>query len=270
MALLLGGSSEAVGQEASWFLPDRESLPSLLAGPRDPVAHAKFVMTFQSPTRFDPGLEGEVSLGTSLPVFRFAEDDASDALVIGVGGAVYGHFSLQTLERDLMSTDWIILVPVVWRREDHWLRVAYHHISSHLGDDYAKRFNVTAIDYGRDAADATVYLRPHAAIGVYGGVNVAYNVHPDSAGRFTLRLGAEIDPDMPNDRFTPYGAVDVALEQDVSWEPRVNVQFGARFPRLGSRRLIRMGMEFQTGPAAQRQFYDRRSTQISLGIWLDL
>lgn len=245
-------------------------MPTLLAGPRDPLSHAKFVNTVQSATRFEPGPEGEVSLGAALPVLLLAGKDGGDALLFGVQSAVYGRFSLQTLERDLISTDWVILTPLVWHRGAHWIRIGYHHISSHLGDDYRNRFGVTAIDYGRDAADALTYIRLHPSIGIFGGINAAYNVHPETAGRWTLRLGGEIAPRSDRHSLTPYGAWDVQLEEDRNWEPRVTVQLGTRLPALDGRRVVRVGVEFLTGPSPQGQFHDRKAAELSLGIWVDL
>jgi hypothetical protein len=263
-------SQPASAQEVSWFLPSRDLLPTLLAGPREPVLHVKFVTTVESPTRFGPGTEGEVSLAASVPGFLLAGGDTHDALVFGLQGAVYGHFSLQTIERDLISTDWIILAPLVWHRGDHWIRLAYHHISSHLGDDYRNRFDVTAIDYGRDAVDVVLYVRPNRVLGIYGGANIAYNVHPESAGRRSLRFGLELEHREAQSLFAPFAAFDVQAEEDTDWKPRVNVQIGARFPKLDGRRLLRVGFEFLTGPSVQRQFYDQQVTQWSLGIWVDL
>jgi hypothetical protein len=260
----------AGAQHSSWLLPSRELLPTLLAGVRDPVTQAKFVLTAQSPNRFDAGFEAEVSVGASLPVLLLAGATKRDALVAGIEAAVFGRFSLTTLERDAISTDWVVLVPLVWHRGEHWFRLSYHHFSSHLGDDYGKRFGVEAINYGRDAADAMAFVRLHPEFGVYGGMNWAYNVYPNDAGRWTVRLGAELERHEPDGIFTPYGAVDVQMDQNTSWTPRVNVRVGARLPPLDGRRIVRLGAEFLSGPSPQGQFYDQQTAQWAVGIWVDL
>ncbi len=257
-------------QKPRWLLPSREYLPKLVGGPRNPVTQAKLVLVTESVNRFADVAEAEVALGASVPGFLLKGHTLQDALVFGIEAAVFGRFTLETTERDVISTDWVVLVPLVLRRSNHWFRLAYHHISSHLGDDYINRFRAEPRNYGRDAVDGMAYLQVLPQLAVYGGVNVAYNVHPDDARRWTLRLGNEFKTTATDGNFIPYGALDFQLEQDNGWEPRVDVQLGAWFPKLDGRRVVRGGIEFLTGPSPQGQFYGMNAAEISLGVWVEL
>ncbi len=257
-------------QKPRWLLPSREYLPKLIAGPRDPVTQAKLVLVTESVNQFEDVAEAEVALGASVPGFLLAGHSLEDALVFGIEAAVFGRFTLETIERDVISTDWVVLVPLVLHRGNHWFRLAYHHISSHLGDDYINRFRDEARDYGRDAVDGLAYIQVLPQLAVYGGANVASNVHPDDARRWTLRLGNEFRTTTTDGNFMPYGALDFQLEQDNGWEPRVDVQLGAWFPKLDGRRVVRCGIEFLAGPSPQGQFSSVNAAEISFGVWVEL
>jgi len=115
--LLAGLTPEPLqAQKPRWLLPSREYLPKLIAGPRDPVTQTKLVLVSQSVNQFEDVAEAEVALGASVPGFLLAGHTLQDALVLGIEAAVFGRFTLETIERDVISTDWVVLVPLVLRR----------------------------------------------------------------------------------------------------------------------------------------------------------
>ena len=59
---------------------------------------------------------------------------------MGIEAAAFARFGLQVLGRELIATDWVFAVPVVWHRAGGWIRFRYYHTSSHMGDEYARRF----------------------------------------------------------------------------------------------------------------------------------
>lgn len=266
-ALLLTAPLNAQEPTSRWF-PSRDYMPTLVGAPRDPVNVAKVVVNIQSPNAFDPGLETEVGFGINLPVLLLAGDNLRNGLVVGVQGGVFGRFSLHNVERDLIGTDWLITVPLVLRRGDHWFELEYFHMSSHLGDEYSQRFDLAGINYSRDAVRGLAFLQVVSVVGIYGGGGWAYNVHPDDAKRWTAQLGAEF-LDRTSDKFaSPYAALDLELEQATDWKPRVNVQIGALLPRLIPGRESRFAAEFLTGPSPQGQFAAMTTTQVTLGVYI--
>ncbi len=265
----LGSGQPAWGQMPGWLLPPRELLPQLLAGPRDPVTAARFLLAVDNPNRFGDGLEGDVAFGAAIPLLLVSGSSVRDAFVAGVEAGVFGRFTLQVNERDLISTDWVIAVPFLLHRGDHWFRLRYHHISGHLGDEYGQRFDVEAINYGRDGLDGLAYVRIAPILGLYSGASWAYNVHPNNAEAWAVRLGTEVGARDSGAFLLPYGAVDVEFLQDNGWDPRVTLQAGAWLPPLGGRRSMRVAVELLTGPAPQGQFHDRHTTYLTLGMLLD-
>jgi hypothetical protein len=264
---LLSAGLNAQESPSRWF-PSRDYMPTLLGAPRDPVNVAKLVINIESPNAYDPGLETEVGFGINLPVLLLAGDDLRNGLAVGVQGGVFGRLSLHNNERDLISTDWLITVPVVLHRGDHWFELEYFHMSSHLGDEYSKRFDAEGINYSRDAVRGLAYLQVVSVVGIYGGGGWAYNVHPEDDERWTAQFGAEF-LERPTEKFvSPYGAVDMQLEQETDWDPRVNVQIGALFPRLIPGRAARIAVEFLTGPSPQGQFMNVATTHLTVGLYI--
>lgn len=261
--------SDLVAQTSSRLFPAREMMPRLLGAPREPVTGAKFVWNNESPNEYGVGFDGEVAFGGTLPLYLLSGSDVQDALVIGVEAGVFGRFTLENNARELITTDWVFAVPVTVRRGGDWYQFRYHHLSGHLGDEYSARFDATAENFGRDALELTAFRRVAPGLGVYGGINWSYNVHPDNAERFILRTGLQVETPSDDGPILPYGAVDVQWEQDNAWEPRMNVQIGLRLPELEGRRLVRVAAEFFVGPSAQGQFHDEHVRQVTFGVYVD-
>ena len=268
MSLAIPGLLEA--QDTRRLFPARELMPTLAAAPRDPVTKAELLYVADNPDALGDGVEAELSLGITLPVYLLAGHTDQDGLVVGIEGGAFARFGLQITERELINTDWIFAVPLVWHRGDHWLRLRYYHTSSHLGDEYGRRFEVDGDNFSRDAVDALGYLRPVSMLGLYGGLGFAYNVHPEDSRPWTVRLGAEVAPRHDESPLLPYAGVDVQMEEDNDWDPRLNVQAGVWLPRVAGRRAIRLGLELLTGPSPLGQFQGQHTTQIALGAFGNL
>jgi hypothetical protein len=253
-------------QEARRLFPARELLPHLLAGPRDPATSAKLVGVTDNPTALGDGVEMEVSLGVTLPLYLLAGLTTRDGLVVGVEAAAFARFGLQVLERELVATDWVFAVPFVWHRAEHWFRLRYYHTSSHLGDEYARRFDVDGENFARDGVDVLAYLRPLGTLGLYGGARWDYSVHPEDSGRWTVRAGAQIESTSDDGAVRPFAAVDLQSEQDTDWSPRLHLQVGLWLPKIGGRRALRAVAELLTGPSPLGQFQGLGTTQIALGV----
>lgn len=257
------------GQEQSRFFPNQEYMTRVLAAPRTPVTSAKIVYNWDGPSEFGNTGEGEVALAASLPLYLIVGNNLDNGLVVGVEGAVFGRFTLTTITRDLITTDWIFALPFTWHFGKHWLQFGYHHTSAHIGDEYIARFDAVIGDYSRDVTDFTAFYQATESFGVYGGGNWAFNVHPTGARRLLVRAGAQAETQDSDRTFLPYSAADVQWEQNNAWEPRLNLQVGVKLPRVRGRRSLRLAMEFLAGPSPQGQFHAEHVRQLTLGLYID-
>jgi hypothetical protein len=240
-------------------------MPDLLAGTRDPVVKGQLVYSPDDPTLYGPGFSGDVALAATLPVLLLAGTAGADGLVVGLEGAVFARFAFQVLERELVNTDWIVAVPVIWRRGAHWVRLRYYHTSSHLGDEYGQRFEVVPTNFSRDGADATVYARVSGAVSTYGVAFLSVNAHPVRSHGSHVRVGLEVEPGgrAPG---RPFLALDVHLETSAADTPRLAGQAGVWLPSPSDRPL-RLSLELVTGPVPMGQFHGIHATQLALGLY---
>lgn len=255
-----------MAQEVDRLFPARSLLPTVLAGPRDPVTSATALGVFRNPNQHGNGVEVEVSLGTSFPVYLISGTPDAHPVVVGIEAAAFARFGLQVLERELVATDWIFALPVIWHHKGGWTRFRYYHSSSHMGDEYARRFQDPGYNFSRDAAEVFIFRRPTEVMGVWAGVRYGYNVHPEDDQRWVVRAGAQLEnlPDMS--RSLPFLATDVEWDQEAGMRPRVEVRIGGWLPRMEGERRMRLSFLVLTGPTPLGQFGFRPITQVGLSL----
>ncbi len=263
LSLLPPGAS---GQEGDRLFPPRSLMPTVLAGPREPVSSATLMGVFRNPNAHGPGVEAEVSLGLTFPVFLLAGTPEENPVVLGMEAAAFARFGLQVLERELVATDWLFAVPVVWHHDNGWTRLRFYHSSSHMGDEYARRFQEPGIDFSRDAAEVFLFRRPSPVMGGWVGARYGYNVHPQEDRRWVLRAGGQLEALPDAGRFLPFLAADIEWDQEADMRPRVEVQLGAWLPGQEGRRTVRVSLILLTGPSPLGQFRFRPTTQIGLSL----
>jgi hypothetical protein len=253
-----------------WLFPDRDLFPDLLAGPRDPVVKGQLVYADPDPTRYGRGVSGEVAIAGTVPLVRIWGAGAR-ALLLGMEGAAFAHFSFEVVTRELVNTDWVFAVPLVYRHGDHWVRLRYYHTSSHLGDEYQRRFGPSSINFARDGVDVVAYLRPgvgvleRLGVGAYGGGLLSINSHPEGEAVWRLRGGLEIDPGRGT-RWTPFAAVDLEREEHSGHGWRVSGQVGLWLLPVNGRPL-RAAIEGVRGPSAMGQFSGELTRRVALGLY---
>jgi hypothetical protein len=241
-------------------------MPELLAGPRDPVNSFTIMGVPENPSAHGQGFEVEVSLGTTFPVYLLAGTAEENPVVVGIEAAAFARFGLQVLERELVATDWFFTIPVIWHHHNGWTRFRYYHSSSHMGDEYNRRFGDPGINFSRDAADIFLFRKPTEIVGAWVGVRYGYNVHPQEDERWVLRAGSQMEALPDVGRFLPFMAADVEWDQEAGMEPRVEVRVGAWLPEYQGRRTIRISFVVLSGPSPLGQFGFRPTTQVGLSL----
>lgn len=249
------------------LFPDGKPLPRLLAGPREPVTSASLLGLTENPNEFGNGVEAEVSLGHALSVFAFSGGGPADGVLVGMEAGVFARFGLQVLERELIASDWMFAVPVVWLRDGGWIRFRYYHSSSHLGDEYSRRFDDRGEDFSRDAMELIGLVQIHPRLGLYGGVRFAHNVKPEESRRWVLRGGVQWEASDRGGVFQPLLAADVEWDEDAGPDPRLELKVGAWLPPVNGRRSVQLALGSLTGPSPLGQFQGEPATQVFLGLF---
>ncbi len=256
-------------QQLSRFLPGGKLVPVIRADPREPAAGAKLVGVLNAASQYGTGIEGEALIGHSIPFVLLSGDSRERATVLGLQGAVFGRFQMETAERELISTDWLFAIPLVIWRGRNWYRFRYRHRSAHLGDEYIEDFNTERSDFSRDAFEITVYRNLTPGFSAYAGGDFAVNVQPVGSKRFRVLWGIELEDVASTGAGRFFGGVDVNMYQDNDWRPRVNVQAGVLLLPEQERRL-RFVMDMAFGRSIQGEFYREAETVIMMGMLIEL
>jgi hypothetical protein len=263
-------AAPAQAQRLARVLPDAVLAPVIRADPRAPVAGAKLVQVTNPASELGNGLEGEAQLGHSFPLWLISGESADRAVVLGIQGGVFGRFLMTSEERELITSDWLFALPLYIWRGDTWFRFRYRHFSSHLGDEYVEQTQAERLDYTRDSFGVMAYTAALVrGVGVYAGGDVAFNIDPNSAKRFALQGGIELTGETASGTSPFFAGVDVYLDQDSSWKPRVNIQAGFAVP-ANNRRGLRFQAEVLFGRSPQGEFHRLEETLLTLGVGFDL
>jgi len=240
-----------------------------LGGSRDPGTAASLFYVSSNPDEHGAGVEAEVALGATLPVFLLSGSMDDDPVVVGLEAGVFARFGLQLLERELIATDWVFAVPLYWHRDWGWLRFRYYHSSSHMGDEYARRFQDWGVNFSRDAAEIMAFAPLGRRVGIYGGTRYAYNVHPEEARRWVLRAGAQFDGQESQGPFKPFLTCDLEWDQDAGGT-RMELTAGTWLPAVAGRRSVRLAILLFNGPSPLGQFNGLHTFHAGLTLQGDL
>ena len=213
--------------------------------------------------------EAEVGLGENFPVLALRRGPRPISL--GFGAEVYGRFSLGDAKSALISNDWVVGLNTT-AELGHWsLTGEIIHESSHLGDEYADRFDADRLDWTREVASAWVSYTtgPWRTTGSLSyvlideldldrpGATLALDYRGSHGGRL---LGAEV---------RPVGGVYFHAEAATAWRVSTSAKVGLAF-QAPSGREIGFSVVAHTGLSTQRQFFRRESRYVGGELRFDL
>jgi hypothetical protein len=249
------------------FLPSPSLVPRPIAGALEPRTAARLVLSLDAPSAFGEviEIEGEAAFGTTVGVVRLSGSGPEDLVMLGVGGGVIARFNMETRERELIASDWTFTLPLIIRRDGHWVRVQYFHTSAHLGDEYIELFGVERHAHARDALDGLASFDLGRGVRLYGGIRWAMHIDPPEDDRFALRGGVEFTH--PNDgALRPFLAADVTSDGNNDWAPQLDVRAGVWISRTAQWPGVRLEAGFYHGPSFQGQFADLTHTALMIGV----
>jgi len=122
--------------------PQDQIFCPLIADPKQPRSFASLLRgTFPSVER--PSGKGatvaSVGLGDYFGLVRWGGPRAGEGLQLDVVGAIFAQFDLDAPSNDLINADYIIGVPLTFRRSGFSILARIYHQSSHLGDEFLLR-----------------------------------------------------------------------------------------------------------------------------------
>lgn len=247
------------------LLPDSLLYRAYLAGAKE----SRFA-SFWAHTR-DQGWLWEITLGGRAGIVRYGTWDEVDpeGIQLDIEGATQPRLDLEE-EHDMVAADFRFGVPLTYRRGPWQTKLAFYHLSAHLGDEFLlKNPSVERINYSRDVMMLGLGYFVTPDLRIYGEAGWAW-YSDGGSDPWEFQFGFDYAPALPTGfRGAPFLAVNGHLRQEVEYGGNLVVQTGWAWRSHGPGRLFRFGVEYFNGKSRQFEFFDRFEEQIGLGLWFD-
>jgi hypothetical protein len=270
------GVHEDEGLGTVLFQQDHIFCP-LVADPKESRSFISLLRgTFQ--TLDDPAGErtttiASVGLGDSFGVVRWGGPEVGEGVQLDVAGSIFAQFDLGAASNDLINADYLIALPLTFRRNGFSTRVRIYHQSSHLGDEYLLRSE----DVERENLSfESVELLLSQEIGplrVYAGGERFFRREPENLGTGLWHGGVEFRTGRAGPLQLVSG-VDFKSAQLHDWSPAVSGRVGLEVARRSASghptRLVTLMLELYEGPSPYGQFFQDDISYVGLGLHFSL
>ncbi len=212
-----------------------------------------------------------VGFGETFGLCRFFGSSEGNGLQLGVEGALFAQFNLESPSSDLINADYIIGIPVTYRYGDNSLRFRIYHQSSHLGDEFLQSANPPErVNLSYEAIEL-ICSREWRGWRVYGGGEHLIHKEPHDLKPMSAHWGIEYRGSKPlvwSGR--PIVGVDMKSFEEHNWAIDTSIKAGLEFghPNPGQRRL-RLMAGWYKGFDPHGQFYNNMVEYYGLGVSLE-
>jgi len=256
-------------------MPEGDVFCPLIADPKGMYSFASYVRgTSDSPLGTDVG---SVGIADRFPLMRWGGPDPGEGLQIGLEGAVFAQFDLNSVSIDLLNADYIVGLPITARLGRMSTRLRVYHQSSHLGDEFLLRSGTVLRENFSFEAGEALLSGDIGFVRLYGGGEYVFSARP-SAGVIThvvhggielrQKRGALHLGGIANVRLV--AALDVKAVQVLDWEPaysaRGGFEIGRARPTQHVSRRVSLLAEFYSGRSPYGQFYHSDVRYYGLGL----
>lgn len=259
-----------------WFPETTVLFQPLIANPRDPV----YSIAYRWGDRIIAKSQIAISLGDIFPIYRFFDVFGGD-LQIDIGACMWANFnmapSVQTNDEwaELVTTDYILSIPISYAIGIHSFRLRVYHISSHLGDEFmVNNPGVERLNPSFEAIDFFWSIQFKDALRIYFGPGFVINDDTSfDMGTFYFEYGLEFRPfshkyKHPRLYGNPFFALDCQNWQVNGYNPSLTLQLGYEWRKLErAGRSVRIFGEYHNG-YSEGQFFDRTTEYWAIrGAW---
>ena len=263
-------SDETTGFRA---FPRGDVFCSLLADPKGDGSFASYVRGTSS-SAFGTDL-ASVGIGDRLALMRWNGPNVGEGLQLSIAGNIFAQFDLDAPSYDLINADYVIGVPITYRRSAFSARVRLYHQSSHLGDEFVQRPAVQPENFAFQSLESILSVEM-GPLRFYGGGEYLFGSKPRDVvsrvihGGAELRQGGGLAPSGRLARVRFVAAADMKsvdeLDWAVAWSGRAGFEIG-RAPEAEhrSRRWSILG-EYYRGPSPYGQFFRDHVSYYGVGL----
>lgn len=210
---------------------------------------------------------GAVGIADAIGLGRWNGERPNDGVQLSLEAGVFAQFDLRSASFDLLNADYVVGLPLTFRRGAVSGRARVYHQSSHLGDEFLLRPTDPRLERENlsfEAAELILSIDA-GALRLYGGGEYLVNRNPDVLAQTVAHGGAEWRP--ASTLFSlgsiatvrPIALVDVKIADDQRSRPATSAMAGFDIARrrdddtTGRRWMI--VAHYYTGPSPYGQFY---------------
>jgi hypothetical protein len=242
----------------------------LLADPKEPQFFATYLWA-RSP-RLASRL-GSVGFGQTIGLVRGRDWQ------VAIAAGVFSEFNMQVSTTDLLNTDYLIGLPVTYRRGRFATRLRVFHQSSHMGDEYLVHNHAQRVDLTFQAVELLV-ANEASRWRVYGGGGYVFAHSPADLKPGVLHGGLEYRQPRSMLRLGRFATgrlvagLDAKATQDhqwqVGWSVVTGLELGDPLVALGTGRRWSVLLKAYTGPAPYGEFYRDHVASVGVGVGFTL
>lgn len=211
----------------------------------------------------------DTEIGGRVPIVRFGAVERLEGWQFDVLGGVNLRQDPND-EMDVQATDYRFDLPLTYRKGPHAFKVGYYHVSSHLGDEYILKNNITTRDnFLRDVINFGYSYNPLPELRLYG--EFGYGFHVDVSEPWEMQFGVDYGPATFTGIYgAPFVAVNVHLREELNFGGNVALQLGWAWRGEGIHAgILRTGAYYYDGGSPQFSFHRSHETQVGWGLWYD-
>jgi hypothetical protein len=258
----------------SWqLMPNTLIYTSYLAGPKEP----RLGTVWYEDSGSDPinpavrnGWMWDMTAGGRVSLLRYGSNPVlhPQGFEVQVEGAAFVRLDPED-EVDFRSSDYRFGIPLVYGIGRWQTKLAYYHLSAHLGDEVMVKYTFPRVNYLRDAIVWGNSYYMFDWMRLYGEVGYAFQ-NSGGSEPWEFQFGSELIQARPTGpRGAPFLAVNGMSRQELDWGGNVCVQAGWAWRGRQSERLLRAGFEYLYGSDPQYEFVFYRQNRAGIGVWYD-
>ncbi|MCH9621691.1 MAG: hypothetical protein S4CHLAM20_11160 [Chlamydiia bacterium] len=255
-----------------WFPESTVLFEPLIANPRDPV----YSIAYRWGDEILANYEIAISLGDIFPIYRFFDVWGGD-VQIDIGACMWANFNMDPDVNindewaELVTTDYILSIPVSYSRDNYSFRLRIYHISSHLGDEFMVHHpEVLRRNPSFEAIDFFGSIQFQDSMRFYLGPGVIINSDASFPMKyFYFEYGFEFRPLVTKYKHPrlygyPFLAIDVQNWQLHNYRPSLTIQLGYEWSKLErAGRNVRIFGEYHNG-YSEGQFFDQITDYLAI------
>ncbi len=215
-----------------------------------------------------------VGFGENFGLVRWPRGHPGDGWQVGISGAVFAIFNLDTTSMDLLNADYYVGFPISYRSGAWSGRIRLFHQSSHLGDEFLLQTQdmqpvppAPRINLSYEAVEMLGSYERDGRRVYFGGTHIV-TIDPSGLGRSRLQAGVEFRGNPIHWRTSRWVAgLDVEAWNETGWDRDWSAKTGLMFRSpYGEARSTELLLEYYNGHAPHGQFFQVDVEYYGIGI----